>query len=265
MKQQLREQVKALILDMDGVLWKESDAIGDLPQVFNHIQALGLDYVLATNNATKTQAKYVEKLAGFGAQIPEEKIVNSSMAVAYLLRKRFPSGGNVYIVGETGLVEALEHASFHQAEKDCVAVIASMDRGISFEKLKRATLLIRSGVPFYATNPDRTYPTPEGLIPGAGSLIGSLEISTDVKPIIAGKPNPTLYEFALERLGTLPSQTLVVGDRLETDILGGQNLGCPTALVLSGIATRAEAELHQPPVDVIAESLEELLREWSNG
>jgi len=265
MKQQLREQVKALILDMDGVLWKESDAIGDLPQVFNHIQALGLDYVLATNNATKTQAKYVEKLAGFGAQIPEEKIVNSSMAVAYLLRKRFPSGGNVYIVGETGLVEALEHAGFHQAEKDCVAVIASMDRGISFEKLKRATLLIRSGVPFYATNPDRTYPTPEGLIPGAGSLIGSLEISTDVKPIIAGKPNPTLYEFALERLGTLPSQTLVVGDRLETDILGGQNLGCPTALVLSGIATRAEAELHQPPVDVIAESLEELLREWSNG
>ncbi|HOW91806.1 MAG TPA: HAD-IIA family hydrolase, partial [Anaerolineaceae bacterium] len=264
MKQQLREQVKALILDMDGVLWKESDAIGDLPQVFNHIQALGLDYVLATNNATKTQAKYVEKLAGFGAQIPEEKIVNSSMAVAYLLRKRFPSGGNVYIVGETGLVEALEHAGFHQAEKDCVAVIASMDRGISFEKLKRATLLIRSGVPFYATNPDRTYPTPEGLIPGAGSLIGSLEISTDVKPIIAGKPNPTLYEFALERLGTLPSQTLVVGDRLETDILGGQNLGCPTALVLSGIATRAEAELHQPPVDVIAESLEELLREWSN-
>jgi len=265
MKQQLREQVKALILDMDGVLWKESDAIGDLPQVFNHIQALGLDYVLATNNATKTQAKYVEKLSGFGVQIPEEKIVNSSMAVAYLLRKRFPSGGNVYIVGETGLVEALEHAGFHQAEKDCVAVIASMDRGISFEKLKRATLLIRSGVPFYATNPDRTYPTPEGLIPGAGSLIGSLEISTDVKPIIAGKPNPTLYEFALERLGTLPSQTLVVGDRLETDILGGQNLGCPTALVLSGIATRAEAELHQPPVDVIAESLEELLREWSNG
>ncbi len=265
MKQQLREQVKALILDMDGVLWKESDAIGDLPQIFARIQKLGLDYILATNNATKTQAKYVEKLAGFGARIPEEKIVNSSMAVAYLLRKRFPSGGNVYIVGESGLVEALEQAGFHQSEKDCVAVIVSMDRGISFEKLKRATLLIRSGVPFYATNPDRTYPTPEGLIPGAGSLIGSLEISTDVTPIIAGKPNPTLYEFALERLGTNPSQTLVVGDRLETDILGGQKLGCPTALVLSGIATRAEAESHQPPVDVIAESLEELLREWSNG
>jgi 4-nitrophenyl phosphatase len=265
MKQKLREQVKALILDMDGVLWKESEAIGNLPEIFARIQALGLDYILATNNATKTQKKYVEKLAGFGAYIPEEKIVNSSMAVAYLLHKRFPSGGNVYIVGETGLAQALEQAGFHQSENNCVAVIASMDRAISFEKLKRATLLIRSNVPFYATNPDRTYPTPEGLIPGAGSIIGSLEISTDVKPIIAGKPNPTLYEFALERLGTLPSQTMVVGDRLETDILGGQKLGCPTALVLSGIATRTEGESHQPPVDVIAESLEELLYEWCNG
>ena len=265
MKQMLREQVKALILDMDGVLWKESEAIGNLPKIFARIQALGLDYILATNNATKTQKKYFEKLAGFGAYIPEEKIVNSSMAVAYLLHKRFPSGGNVYIVGETGLAQALEQAGFHQSENNCVAVIASMDRAISFEKLKRATLLIRSNVPFYATNPDRTYPTPEGLIPGAGSIIGSLEISTDVKPIIAGKPNPTLYEFALERLGTLPSQTLVVGDRLETDILGGQKLGCPTALVLSGIATRTEGESHQPPVDVIAESLEELLYEWCNG
>ncbi len=265
MKQKLREQVKALILDMDGVLWKESEAIGNLPEIFARIQALGLDYILATNNATKTQKKYVEKLAGFGAYVPEEKIVNSSMAVAYLLHKRFPSGGNVYIVGETGLAQALEQAGFHQSENNCVAVIASMDRAISFEKLKRATLLIRSNVPFYATNPDRTYPTPEGLIPGAGSIIGSLEISTDVKPIIAGKPNPTLYEFALERLGTLPSQTMVVGDRLETDILGGQKLGCPTALVLSGIATRTEGESHQPPVDVIAESLEELLYEWCNG
>lgn len=256
------ENVKALILDMDGVLWRESEAIGNLPEIFYRINRLGLNYILATNNATKTPQRYVQKLAGFGAKIPAEKIVNSSMAVAHLLQKRFPSGGKVYIVGETGLVEALENAGFHQAEKDCVAVIASMDREISFEKLKRATLLIRSGVPFYATNPDRTYPTPEGLIPGAGSLIGSLEISTDVKPIIAGKPNPTLYEFALERLGTLPSETLVVGDRLETDIIGGQKLGCPTALVLSGIATCAEAENHQPPVDVIVPSLEDLLKDW---
>ncbi len=134
-----------------------------------------------------------------------------------------------------------------------------MDRGINFDKMKRATLLIRSGVPFYATNPDRTYPTPAGLIPGAGALIGALEIATDVTPIIAGKPNPTLYEFALERLGTNPEETLVVGDRLETDILGGQKLGCLTALVLSGIATLREAEAYTPPVDFIFADLESLV------
>lgn len=253
--------LRALIIDMDGVLWRESEPIGDLADLFAQIDRLSLDYILATNNATKSPRRYVEKLAGFGAFVPEEKIVNSSMAVAYLLKKRFPEGGNVYIVGESGLGEALENNGFHLSDKDCVAVVASMDRGISFEKLKRATLLIRSGVPFYATNPDRTYPTPEGLIPGAGSIIGSLEISTDATPIIAGKPNPTLYEFALERLGTTPPETLVIGDRLETDIIGGQKLGCPTALVLSGIAARKEAETHQPPVDFIAPTLADLLKE----
>lgn len=181
------------------------------------------------------------------------------MAVASLLAKKHPQGGAVYIVGESGLIEALANAGFYPSESNCLAVIASMDRCVSFEKLKRATLLIRSGVPFYATNPDRTYPTPAGLIPGAGALVGALEIATDVHPIIAGKPNPTLYEFALERLGVAPEVTLAVGDRLETDILGGQRLGCKTALVLSGIATREEAEKFTPPVDFIFPDLESLL------
>jgi len=244
---------------MDGVLWRESEPIGNLAQIFEKISALHLDYILATNNSTKTPLNYVEKLASFGVHTPAEKIVNSAMAVSHLLSSIHPAGGPVYIVGEKGLIEVLQDAGFYQAENNCLAVIASMDRNISFEKLKRATLLIRSGVPFYGTNPDRTFPTPEGLIPGAGSIIGALEISTGVKPIIAGKPNPTLYEFALERLGTSPAETLVVGDRMETDILGAQKLGCPSALVLSGIASRAEAESHQPPVDFIAATLRDLL------
>ena len=253
------EHIKALILDMDGVLWRESEPIGNLPMVFSRIDVLGLKYILATNNATRTPQQYVNKLAGFGADVSIEKIVNSSMAVAHLLSKRFPGGGPVYVVGEVGLIEALENAGFYIAESGCLAVIASMDRGINFDKMKQATLLIRSGVPFYATNPDRTYPTPAGLIPGAGALIGALEIATDVTPIIAGKPNPTLYEFALERLGTTPKETLVVGDRLETDILGGQNLGCPTALVLTGISTLTEAETHKPPVDFVFPDLTSLV------
>lgn len=259
MTQQKLKQIKALILDMDGVIWRESSPIGNLAAVFEHIDRLGLKFILATNNATRTPQQYVEKLAGFGATIESEKIINSAMAVAHLLHKKHPNGGPVYIFGEPGLTQALEEVGFYHSEENCLAVIASMDRKITFEKMRRATLLVRSGVPFYGTNPDRTFPTPEGLIPGAGAILGALEISTDVTPIIAGKPNPTLYEFALERLGTAPVETLAVGDRLETDILGGQRLGCPTALVLSGIATREEAVLYIPAVDFIVPELADLL------
>ena len=259
MNTRILKSIKSLILDMDGVLWRESAPIGNLAVLFDRISQLGLQFVLATNNATRTPKQYVEKLECFGVKIGESQIINSAMGVAYLLNKKYPQGGAVFVVGETGLVQALETAGFHQSEDNCMAVIASMDRNITFEKLKKATLLIRSGVPFYATNPDRTYPTPKGLIPGAGAIIGAIVIATDVTPVIAGKPSPTLYQFALEKLGTFPAETLIVGDRLETDILGGQLLGCPTALVLSGIATRAEAEKYLPAIDLIIPELSDLV------
>jgi len=252
--------IKALILDMDGVLWRENDPIGDLNAIFRGFHETGLKVMLATNNATRTPAQYVEKITSLGGIVEEDQIVNSSMGVTYLLKKRFPQGGPVYAIGEIGLIRALEQEGFIQSEEPGLAVIGSMDREINFQKLKKATLLIRSGIPFYFTNPDRTFPTPEGLIPGAGSLLAALEAASDVTPIIAGKPSTTLFEFALERLGTKPEETLVVGDRLETDILGGQRAGCKTALVLSGIATKEEAEAWQPKSDLIVNDLSDLLR-----
>lgn len=255
-----KKDIKALILDMDGVLWRESAPIGDLPRTFAGFEKAGLKVILATNNATRTPAQYIQKISGFGVDLQEEQIVNSAMGVAYLLHKRFPQGGPVYILGEIGLKTALQDAGFYHSEEPGLAVIGSMDREITFWKMKTATLLIRSGIPFYFTNPDRTYPTPEGLIPGAGSILAALETATDVTPIIAGKPGTTLFDFALEKLGTRPSETLVVGDRLETDILGGQKAGCPTALVLSGIATRAEADRWTPRVDLVIEEIGDLLQ-----
>ena len=254
------QPIKALILDMDGVLWRENDPIGDLNTIFRGFLETGVKIMLATNNATRTPAQYVEKITCLGGIVEEDQIVNSSMGVAYLLKKRFPQGGPVFAIGEIGLITALEQEGFIQSEEPGLAVIGSMDREINFQKLKKATLLIRSGIPFYFTNPDRTFPTPEGLIPGAGSLLAALEVASDVTPIIAGKPSTTLFEFALERLGTKPEETLVVGDRLETDILGGQRAGCKTALVLSGIATKEEAEAWQPKPDLIANDLTDLLR-----
>ncbi len=253
-------EIKALILDMDGVLWRENAAIGDLPWIFDRFAALDLRVVLATNNGTRTPEQYIQKISSFGVAVTKDQIINSAMAVAHLLKKRFPNGGPVYIIGEVGLSTALKDAGFYHAEENVLAVIGGMDRAIDFNKLKRATLLIRAGAPFYFTNPDRTYPTPEGLIPGAGSILAALEAACDVKAIIAGKPSPALFEFALENLGSAPENTLVVGDRLETDILGGQTVHCKTALVLSGVATAAEGESWTPKIDLILPELADLVR-----
>ena len=251
--------ISALILDMDGVIWRESEPIGDLPTLFASFKKAGLQVMLATNNSTRTPRQYVEKLAGMGVSVSSEQIINSSMGIAYLLKNKFPDRGSVYIIGENGLQSALEDEGFRISDDHPVAVVAGIDRDISFEKLKKACLLIRSGVPFYGTNPDRTFPTPEGLIPGAGSILAALEACTDTHPIIAGKPGPTLFEFAMQRLGTTPSETLVVGDRVETDILGGVNAGCRTALVLSGVTSIQEAESASPAPDLILPSLGDLL------
>jgi 4-nitrophenyl phosphatase len=139
------------------------------------------------------------------------------------------------------------------------AVVMGMDRGINFQKLVEATLLVRNGIPFYATNTDKTFPTPRGQIPGAGAWMSVITTATEVQPIVAGKPFPFLMELALEKLGAKRDETLVIGDRLETDIAAGQGVGCPTALVLSGVSTREQGENWKPKIDIIVEDLESLI------
>ncbi len=251
--------IHALVLDMDGVLWHDTQPIGNLPAVFDKIRARGLKLILATNNAVKTIGAFQAKLAGMGVAVETDEIINSAMAAAHLLRQRFPDGGPVYIIGEDGIRTALLNAGFYEAEDNVRAVVAGLDRQFSFNKLYTATRLIRQGAPFYGTNPDRTFPTPQGLTPGAGSILPAIEAASETTPIIAGKPSPTLFEVALDRLGTAPEHTLAVGDRLETDILGGQRAGCRTALVLSGVTTRNQGEAWMPRPDLIANDLAEVV------
>lgn len=250
--------IQSLILDMDGVLWRANEPIGDLPAIFKSIAQRGWKVALATNNATRSINMYVERLAGFGVTIEPWQIVNSAQAAARYLKKRFPQGGAVYAIGERGLLEALGEQGFSIAETGVLAVAASMDRTLSYNKLRTATLLIRAGALFVATNPDCTFPTPNGLVPGAGAILAALETATDVAPVVCGKPAPEMYHMAIERLGTAPEQTLVVGDRLETDIAGAQVIGCRTALVLSGVSSEAQAKAWQPAVDWIGTDLQTL-------
>lgn len=251
--------IQALVLDMDGVLWRSDQPIGDLPAVFSKIKQLGCKVVLATNNSTLSAQQYLEKLAGFGVILEAWQIINSSAATAHYLHEQYPQGGPVFVIGEEGLLDALNKQGFYHEERAPQVVVAGMDRQLTYAKLTKGALFIRAGVPFVGTNADRTFPTPIGLVPGAGAILAALETATDIKPFVVGKPAPEMYRVALQRLGTSPSQTLVVGDRLETDIAGAQALGCYTGLVLSGVSSQEQAMAWRPAPDIIAADLFTLL------
>jgi HAD superfamily hydrolase (TIGR01457 family) len=259
----LPSHIKALIIDMDGVIWKSDTPIGDLPAIFKRIRERGLKFVFATNNSTKTSEQYVDRLKGFGVDVEPWQVITSSQAAAHAVAKKFPKGTKIFIVGEDGVRVPLEEMGFEVVSVEnapqAQAVVMGIDREVNFAKLSEATLLVRSGAAFYATNPDKTFPTPRGEIPGAGAWISVITTATDVEPIIAGKPFPFLMELSLEKLGVKKEEALVVGDRLETDIAAGQGVGCPCALVLSGVSTKEQASNWKPKIDIIAKDLASLI------
>jgi 4-nitrophenyl phosphatase len=158
-----------------------------------------------------------------------------------------------------GLADTLEEYGFNNSPDNSLAVVAGIDYTVSYEKLQTATLLIRSGVPFIGTNPDKTFPTPEGQVPGAGAIIAAITAATDIEPTIVGKPQPTIFNNALKYLGEAPENVIVVGDRLETDIAGGQAADCKTAVTLSGVSTLDQAKNWSPAPDFIVEDLATLV------
>lgn len=255
-----RKLIRGLILDMDGVLWRGEQSIGDLHQIFGRINLLGWKTTFATNNATRNTQQYIDTLKTFGVSAEPWQVITSATAVIQYLLSKYPNGGSVYIVGEQGVIEACAEYGFNQSTEGVVAVIVGFDRKLTYDKLKTASLLIRSGVPYIGTNPDLTFPTPEGLVPGAGSILAAVTASTGVNPINVGKPEPLMYQIALERLKISPEQALVIGDRLETDIACGQAIGCPTALVLSGVTNDDQAKSWNPRPEIIAPDLESVIK-----
>ena len=256
-------QIKSLIIDMDGVLWRADAPIGDLAAIFNRIRGRGLKFVFATNNSTKTSEQYVAKLKDFGVEVEPWQVVTSSQAAAHAMSREFAPGTKVFMIGEDGVRVAMEEKGFEilalEEAPKAQALVMGMDREINFQKVVEATLLVRRGVPFYATNADKTFPTPRGLIPGSGAWLSIITTATDVEPVVAGKPFPYLMDLSLEKLGTKKEETLVIGDRLDTDIAAGQAAGYPTALVLSGVSTREQAGTWKPEINMIAEDLATLL------
>ena len=250
--------IKGLIIDMDGVLWRGQEPLPDLPRFFDVLRRAGIRYVLATNNPSRRSPEYAEKAQRFGIPVSEEQIISSASVTLDYLAHRYPSGTRVHVIGEPQLHEMIAEAGYILAEDQVKVVVASMDRRMTYDTLKRGTFLLRGGAEFIATNRDAAYPSDEGIVPGSGTMIAALVASSERTPTVMGKPERPLFELGLTRLQLQPSQVASLGDRLDTDVIGGQALGLGTILVLSGY-TRPD-DLRDSPVqpDLICRDIAEL-------
>ncbi len=250
---------------MDGVLWRGSEALPGITDFFAFLRRRGIRFVLATNNASRTEAQVAERLASYGAPVAIEEIVTSSTATAEYLASLVPRGSRVYAIGMDGVRQALAKQGFVLSEGDgAAAVVVGIDWHVTYEQLKRASLLIRAGAKFVGTNPDATYPAPEGIIPGNGALLAAIETATGVKPIVVGKPEPILYQQAIHRLRTPLDAIAALGDRLETDILGGIRAGVKTILVMSGVTTPEQLAASEYRPDWVFEDILDLMKRWED-
>ena len=256
-------KIRHLIVDMDGVLWHADVALPGIQDFFVFLRKQGIDFTLATNNSSRTPEHYAEKLARFGVDIPPEKILNSSEATAVYLSTIAPPGTRVYAVGEDGLRRALEKHGFTLSEDDASYVVVGWNRDLHWKHLATASLFIHNGAHFIGTNPDTSFPTERGPVPGNGAQLAAIEITTGVKPIVIGKPAPGMYLEALRRMNASPDTTAVVGDRLDTDILGGIRTNLTGILVLSGITTREAAAESEIKPNLVCTDIRDLVRMWT--
>lgn len=255
----LPHDIDALVLDMDGVLWRGEEALPGMAEFFSAARIRGLPCALATNNSARTPESYVAKLAKLGvSDFPADRILTSGTVTLAHLKEHYPAGAGMHVLGGDGLRDLLSMAGFCLAEQDAAAVVVGLDPKISYPKLTRAMRCLLEGADFIATNNDSSYPTPNGLAPGAGSLVAALAYASGREPTNVGKPAAPLFEAALSALGTSAARTLMIGDRLETDILGAANCGMPTALVMTGVTSPSRLEESNLRPDVVYDGLPEL-------
>jgi 4-nitrophenyl phosphatase len=258
--------LRALIVDMDGVLWHGSTASRGFGEFFRFLRMRGLRFLLATNNPTLTPRSYQQKIKDLGASVSTDEILTSAEATAQYLAKTAPSGAKVFVIGEEGVRAALTAQGFRIAslnDTDADFVVCGMDRNLTWEKLSGATLNLRRGAGFIGTNADATFPTERGIIQGNGAILAALTRASGVQPTTVGKPEPLMYQLAIERLGETAERTAAVGDRLETDVAGAQRAGICSILLLGGVTTQAQLQASSIRPTWVFAGLPELIQTWS--
>ncbi len=254
--------IRHLIIDMDGVLYLGDKPMPGLQAFFGFLDDHQIRFQLVTNNSTLTPQMYAQKMARMGVTVQEEDVLTSSIATAGYVAGHYPAGSHVFAIGEEGLMDALQRAGLVLSRLDPVAVVVGFDRDITYAKLREATLLIRSGVPFIATNPDRTLPVPEGQVPGTGTIVMAIQAATDQEPLVIGKPEPLLMQQAMERMGAVSGTTAAIGDRPETDILSAQRAGLLSILTLSGATDRERLATFDITPDIVLDDIQALVHGW---
>lgn len=225
--------VECWLTDMDGVLVHEERAIPGAAEFLQALQDSGRRFLVLTNNSIYTPRDLRARLSASGIDIPEEAIWTSALATAQFLADQ-REGGSAYVVGEAGLTTALYNAGYTMSERDPDYVVLGETRTYSFTAITRAIRLIEGGARFIATNPDVTGPSPDGPLPATGSIAAMITAATGVKPYYVGKPNPLMMRSALNRIDAHSESTVMIGDRLDTDVRSGLEAGLRTILVLTG-------------------------------
>ncbi len=254
----------ALVIDMDGVLWRGDTPLPGLSEFFGFLYERELPFMLATNNASKTPEQYLAKFNRFGVTVARERVLTSSLATAAYLQNELEPGTNVYVVGQDGLIEAMRGVGFNvlsDSSQPAGAVVAGIDFTLTYDKLKHAAFLIQRGARFVGSNVDLTFPSENGLSPGAGAILAAIEASTNVKPTLVGKPNRLMFDIAVQKLGSNLQHTAMLGDRLETDVLMGLDAGMAAALTLTGATSEATAAASPIKPTYILHQLSDLLPE----
>lgn len=252
------------LLDMDGVIYRGNQLIPGADVFIDGLRERGIPYLFLTNNSQRTRRDVAHKLRKLGVAATEDDVFTCAMATARFLAKQTPNG-TAYVIGENGLVNALHRNGYTIADEDVDYVVVGEGRTLNFEMVERGVRLVEKGARLIATNMDTTCPTENGIRPGCGAIVSMIESATNRSAFSVGKPSPVMMRAARKQLGLRTDETIMVGDTMYTDILGGAQVSYRTVLVLSGHTTRAGITQFAYKPDLICDCVADIPEEFYLG
>jgi NagD protein len=245
------------LIDMDGVIYWGDQLIPGAEQFIQSLRSANIPFLFLTNNSQRTRRDVVTQLRRLGIEVEEEHVFTCAMATARFLARQ-KRNGTAFVIGEGGLLTALHRNGYAIVDIDPDYVVVGEGRTLNFEMVETALAMIRGGAKLIATNLDPHCPTHSGTRPGCGAIVAMLETAAQVKAFSVGKPSPVMLRAARKELGLTTDQTIVIGDTMETDILGGVQLGFKTILVLSGGTRREDLARFTYRPDLVVQSIADL-------